>query len=390
MADPNLYEGREQTLVKHLILGKYLERFAHIIGFRWNSITYVDCFSGPWNVRSDDLRDSSFSIALEDLRKARETHSLKGKTLKLRCFFLEKDPAAYARLKQFADQIQDVEVETKNDQLETSIDAILSFVRQGGPETFPFIFIDPTGWTGFAMDNIAPLLKLDPGEVLINFMTGHIKRFIESPQDEKLAKSFVRLLGSADFKSRIEGLAGQDLEDALVELYSESVKQTGRFNYVSHAIVLHPKKDRTHFDLIYATRHEKGIEVFKDAEKKAMTEGEHARAEAQRRSRESKSGQSEFLFSDQSSHGSAYYESLRSRYLTRSRESVRQQMIAKHRLPYDEAWILALAQPLTWESDLKEWINAWVKEGALQIEGMTERQRVPHHGKGNILVWLAG
>src|SRR5438128_3050039 len=100
MADPNLYAGREQTLVKHLILAKYLERFAHIIGFRWNSITYVDCFSGPWNVRSDDLKDSSFSIALEELRKAKETHRLKGKNLNLRCFFLEKDPSAYARLKQ--------------------------------------------------------------------------------------------------------------------------------------------------------------------------------------------------------------------------------------------------------------------------------------------------
>lgn len=389
MNEVDLYAGREQTLIKHLILQKYLERFAHIVGSRWTSITYVDCFSGPWNVRSDDLRDSSFSIALDELRKAKETHRLKGKTLKLRCFFLEKEASAYARLKQFADEIHDVEVRTRNDQLETSIDAILSFVRQGGPETFPFIFIDPTGWTGFAMQNIAPLLKLNPGEVLINFMTGHIKRFIESPQDET-RESFIRLLGSADFKSRIEGLAGQDLEDALVALYSDSVKRTGQFNYLSHAIVLHPEKDRTHFDLIYATRHEKGVEVFKDAEKKAMTEGEHARAEAQRRSRESKSGQSEFLFTDRSSHGSAYYESLRSRYLARSRESVRRQMSAKQRVPYDDAWILALAQPLTWESDLKEWIDAWVKEGALKIEGMTERQRVPHRGKGNILVWLAG
>lgn len=59
MADPDLYAGREQTLVKHLILGKYLERFAHIIGSHWNSITYVDCFSGPWNVKSDNLSDSS-------------------------------------------------------------------------------------------------------------------------------------------------------------------------------------------------------------------------------------------------------------------------------------------------------------------------------------------
>lgn len=196
MNDADLYAGREQTLVKHLILAKYLERFAHIIGFQWNSITYVDCFSGPWSVRSEELKDSSFSIALEELRKARETHLAKGKDVKLRCFFLEKDPAAYDRLKQFADQIHDAEIETRNDELEASINAILAFVKRGGRETFPFIFIDPTGWTGFALRRIAPLLKLDPGEVLINFITGHIKRFINSPQDqtENFIKS-IRLCG---------------------------------------------------------------------------------------------------------------------------------------------------------------------------------------------------
>jgi three-Cys-motif partner protein len=42
------YDGREQSLVKHFILEKYLQRFAHIIGSWANTITYIDCFSGPW------------------------------------------------------------------------------------------------------------------------------------------------------------------------------------------------------------------------------------------------------------------------------------------------------------------------------------------------------
>ena len=88
MSEADLYAGREQTLVKHLILGKYLERFAIIIGFSWSSITYVDCFSGPWKSRSEELKDTSFSIALAELRKARETHRASGSDLRLRCFFL--------------------------------------------------------------------------------------------------------------------------------------------------------------------------------------------------------------------------------------------------------------------------------------------------------------
>lgn len=391
MSEPDPYAGREQTLVKHLILGKYLARFAHIIGFQWNSITYVDCFSGPWNVRSDDLKDSSFSIALEELKKAKETHHrLSGKSIALRCYFLEKDSTAYARLKQFTDQIHDAEIKTRNGALDSSIDDILDFVRTGG-ETFPFIFIDPTGWTGFAMQDIAPLLALDPGETVINFITGHIKRFIESPQDQT-RESFTRLFGSADFKSRVEGLAKQDREDALVAEYCDCVKRTGGFKYVSPAIVLHPEKDRTHFNLIYATRHDSGLNAFKDAEKRAMKDMEHARAEAHRRRREQMSGMRDLFSStdsaQDSNYYSTYYESLRNRYLSRAQDSVERALRSKRQLAYDAAWALALEHPLTWESDLKDWIAAWVEKSALKIEGLIGKQRVPHREKGHTLVWI--
>src|SRR4051812_29352227 len=121
MKDQEVYHGREQTLVKHFILRRYLERFAHIIGFGWDTITYVDCFSGPWKNQAGDLKDTSFAIALEELRKARTTHEERGKPLRLRCMFLEKDPAAYAKLREFADKATDVEVETHNKALVAAI-----------------------------------------------------------------------------------------------------------------------------------------------------------------------------------------------------------------------------------------------------------------------------
>jgi three-Cys-motif partner protein len=143
MSEESLYSGREQTLIKHFILQQYLKRFAHIIGFHWQTITYVDCFSGPWNVRSNELKDSSFAIALDELRAAKKTHLAKGKTLNLRCMFLEKDPTAYSRLKEFADGITDVQVETRNKELSQAIDDVLGFIRDGGRGSFPFIFDRP-------------------------------------------------------------------------------------------------------------------------------------------------------------------------------------------------------------------------------------------------------
>ena len=114
MSDTDLYTGREQTLVKHFILRHYLARFAIIIGHRWDTITYVDCFSGPWNVQSDRFEDSSFAIALDQLRKASEVHQKKEQPLKLRCFFLEKKKSAFLKLKQFTETITDAEIEAHN------------------------------------------------------------------------------------------------------------------------------------------------------------------------------------------------------------------------------------------------------------------------------------
>ncbi len=371
-----LYEGREQTLVKHFILQQYLERFAHIVGTHYDALTYVDCFSGPWNVRSDNLAE---------LRKARDTHAQRGRDVKLRCYFLEKNRAAYAKLKAFADSVTDAEIGTRNATLEESIPEIVDFVKRGGAKAFPFIFIDPTGWTGFAMDTITPLLRLNPGEVLINFMTGHIRRFLESPQKET-QESFHRLFGSGTFRAKVQGLAQLDLEDAAVAEYALNLKQNGGFAHSSTAIVLHPKLDRTHFNLIYATRNPKGIEVFKAAEKKAMEVQEHARAEAQQRRRIAQRGQAE-LFGSQELHDSSHYNALRGRYLAKSRSAVTQALQARGRLLYDEAWTLVLAGPMVWETDLKGWIKEWCDEGKLEMTGMQPRQRVPQRGKGNYLVW---
>jgi three-Cys-motif partner protein len=292
LKDNDLYVGREQTLVKHSILQNYLQQFAIVVGFHWDTITYVDCFSGPWNVQSEDFRDSSFAIALEQLRKAREVHRSQGRSLKLRCFFLEKTRSAYLKLKAYTDSINedDLEILPKNRKLEDAIPDIVRFVSEGGNKSFPFIFVDPKGWTGFAMETIVPLLSIRPGEVLVNFMTEHIRRFIESPQ-KQTRHSFKRLFGSDGFREKLKGLEKLDREDAIVEAYCDSVRKVGDFPYVSCAVVLNPGRNRTHFHLIYATRDVRGVQVFKAAEKKAMPLMEMTRAGVQERAEVKRMGE---------------------------------------------------------------------------------------------------
>lgn len=386
MPQSDLYEGREQTLVKHYILGKYLERFAHIIGSRWDTINYIDCFAGPWNVKSDKFEDSSFSIALRELRKARDTRRARGRQVRFRCFFLEKDPRAYQSLRRFADGEKDVDIQTKNADLETSVNAIVRFASVQRDQAFTFTFIDPNGWSGFAMSKIAPLLKIEPGEVLINFMTEHIRRFLDSPQ-QQTQQSFEDLFGAGDYRRRLAGLSKQDREDEAVALYSQNVRNVGNFPYVSAAVVLHPDTDRKYFHLIYATRNLKGIEVFKQAEKKAMAVMEQTRATAQSLRRERTTRQFELRMPSRPGNVGEYYKSLRGRYLTRSKEAIQELLRSGLKVLYEDAWSRALSFPLVWESDLKDWIKDWQKDDVLRIEGMSSRQRVPRLNTKNLLIW---
>lgn len=364
MSESELYRGREQTLVKHFILRKYLERFALIVGSFADSITYIDCFSGPWNVRSNDLKDSSFAIALEELRNARHVLSERGKALKIRCMFLEKASAPYARLEAFAAQVNDAEVKTENQELAGSIDSILSFIKGGGRRTFPFVFIDPTAWTGFEMSLTAPLLKQQPGEVLINFMTDYIRRFIDHP-DQQTREQFVALLGSDKVRDELLALADpQDREDALFRAYAERVRQTGGFSHTCVAIVLYPEIDRRYFHLIYATRNRRGVEVFKDAEQRAMEIQDQTRAEAKQRKRVKKTLQREFFGAEEMVH-SRPIDMLRTRYLDHARKRVLEQFQANQRVPYEQALDAALAFPLVWQQDLKEWISEWQRTATL-------------------------
>jgi len=294
------YVGREQTGVKHFILSEYLQRFGMIIGKWASAITYVDCFSGPWKQTSEQLQDTSFFIALQELRKARDVvQRTFHREIKLRAFFVEREAEPYAHLRAFAEREgTDVEIQTRNNPLEDCIADIVSFVQAGGLKNFPFIFIDPTGWTGFGLNAIEPMLKLKPAEVLINFMTQHIRRLVEHPEEGQRG-TFEALYGAqraSRVLERIQGKADMEREDILVEEYMAAVAMTGSFDHTSAAIVLNPKMDRTHFHLVYGTRNPKGLEVFKGAEEKAMQAMQEARADTRARDSDRKTGQSAFEF----------------------------------------------------------------------------------------------
>jgi hypothetical protein len=62
MEDLTKYKGREQAYIKHTLLETYLYKLFMILGQHVQTISYVDCFAGPWQNNSDDLSDTSIGI----------------------------------------------------------------------------------------------------------------------------------------------------------------------------------------------------------------------------------------------------------------------------------------------------------------------------------------
>jgi len=236
------YKGREQTYLKHFFLEHYLERVIYNVGSRWKEFTYVDGFSGPWKSDDVDYQDTSFFIASQKLSSAAEGLKNIGKEVKIKCLFVEDSRSSFESLRGYVESIEGLEAKAINGSFENSISPIIEFIGT----SFSFVFIDPTGWTGFSLAKIQPILSLR-GEVLINFMYDHVNRFIGTTDLSE--KSFEDLFGDKKWKTRFENLLENigDRENAILKLYSDRLKEAGNYKYIAFTKILNPEKDRSYF-----------------------------------------------------------------------------------------------------------------------------------------------
>jgi len=297
---------------------------------------------------------------------------------KFACLLIEKKASSFAKLESFAklNHTPEFSIQAQNWDFAERLTDIVSYCRTAS--AFPFIFIDPKGWQLAGISKIWPLLRLNPGEVLINLMSSFIGRFIKDNTTD-----FSDLLG-ADFPA-LRALSGEELESAIVEKYCEMVKREGRFNYVCSLPVMNPDMDSFSFHLIYATRHIKGVKVFKDVENQTEKKTHSIRAELQQRSRQSKSGNFE-LFPPNVQYRENCYRRLERTNKERARETVRALIESSPVVSYDACWNEALQFSAVYEKDLREWVGAWESQGLLTVEGKAPRARVLQVGEGVNLI----
>ncbi len=286
------YFEREQTAAKHFILRNYLQELALItLQGAFSTLTYVDGFSGPWKTRTSDFSDTSFMIAIRVLKGVQGQLRARGLSPVVKCFFVEKDAAAFAQLQpavmKFHDPANGFHVETFHGRFEDSVPSVVKFAKG-----MTLTFIDPTGWTEYAFDKIDPLLKLPASETLVNFMYDHVSRFT-AWDDPTIIDSFNGILRPG-WRDRIDRMLSPG--EAAEQLFLKEFKAAGQFGY---AVSTPIKKlsDCTHFCITYGTRHPKGIEVYRNVEHRALREHEFRRLES-RLAKEAASGKPQLFGAD--------------------------------------------------------------------------------------------
>ena len=290
------YADREQSYVKHVFLESYLERLVHKTASVNSHIIYVDGFAGPWQSANEKFEDTSFGIALSALRRAKAYWKEKKSDLRMTAYLVERDGNAYKQLASIQSRFPDVTIKTYNDEFLTVLPIIL---RDIPSDAFAFFLLDPKGW-GIPLCKIEGLLKRPNSEVIFNFMFDFINR-AASMKDSLVVAGLDELIPFGDWRRKLYEAekAGQvtsrQRKAILVEAFAQSLKKLGNYEYVAETTVLRTVKDRPLYCLFYATRHPKGIEVFRDCQVAALKEESKTRAATKIKHTTSTTGQGEIF-----------------------------------------------------------------------------------------------
>jgi three-Cys-motif partner protein len=379
MKDVGDYQGREQTYLKHFFLEHYLERVAYVIGATHPRFVYVDGFSGPWRSKDEAFEDTSFIIAINKLRHVREGLEKIGKRPEIRCLFIEKSRSSFKSLQRAIGDIADLELKALRGEFEELIPEILGFIGR----SFSLVFIDPTGWTGFGLEKITPILRHQPGEVLVNFMFEHVNRFLEHP-NPKLRNTIDELMGGPGWEM---ALRAGNTEEKLLDLYRERMRTAGGFRHVTSTRIMKPLAERSFFYLVYATRHVRGLQKFRKTEELLVNEQERVRREAGRTEVTRTTGQTFFTFPSDRLPSVLSYDQHRAEQITEASSRLRVALRSKRKIRFEEILGLLLEMPLVWESDVQRILKGMRETGEIDVEGLKPRERTVK--EGHLVIYLS-
>ena len=270
----DLYYDREQTGAKHDILKRYLYPFSYKILRSWESIDFIDGFSGPWeNIDTKNLSDTSIGVSLQTLSNVAQELGHSPNSRKIRCIFNEKDPKAYARLDDFIARSRDkfplVDIKIFHGKFSKNANDIMNAANN----RFQLLFVDPTGFTGFSPSILKLFGNNRSSEIIVNFMRSFMERFVVGGHENK--QSFLaELVGEvrSDYLINIEASI-EDIESEYLKMLRDDLG----YNFAGFSPIHNPKKEQIQFHLAFATNHPEGMNTMRHAEFKALSDFDRKR-----------------------------------------------------------------------------------------------------------------
>lgn len=250
----------QHTKAKHLILEQYLKGWFPIIGKHEKRIVYLDGFAGPGIYTNDE--EGSPIIAI---KTAINNTQLK-RIPDIRFLFIDKDQKRIETLEKtlkikFSTYPDNIHVKTLHANFSDELNSILDEIEEDNSNLAPtFAFLDPFGYDDFSIDLIKRVLSYRKCEVLITFVTGSIRRFLD-PSHEKALDA---LYGTSKWRDAREIIDSRKKLDFLLELYIKQLKQKAGVKHVKIFEMIRQDNNVT-YHLVFCTNHWKGIEVMQNA-----------------------------------------------------------------------------------------------------------------------------
>jgi three-Cys-motif partner protein len=371
------YEGREQSYVKHVLLEEYLEALIHKTASAYSHIVYIDGFAGPWQSAKEDFDDTSFGIALGALRRAKASWKKAGRDVKMSAFLVERNPTAFKKLETLPPKFPDIDVKPFKGDFVELIPTILTEIPK---DAFAFFLIDPKGWR-IPLQKLQPLLAREKSEVIFNFMFEFINR-AASIDDPTVVSGLDELLPFGDWRDKLLGAQTSDERKLiLTNAFSDCLFKLGQYRHICETTILRPSRDRPLYSLFYGTRHDTGLEVFRDCQVKALEAQSKTRAVTKVHATEKKTGQSELFHS---LHEMSPEDDV-TPFLDAERQRAQETMIAltpsrASPILYKDLWPLVLSRHVVRKPEVNKIAADLKKAGTLVFPDWEAGKRVPHPG----------
>ncbi len=260
--DETVWEMEPHTGSKHDILRHYLNRWLPILGKRSTTMNYIDAFAGPGIYKGGE--PGSPVVAIETAR----THVMRPKG-KVNFLFIEKDGERARVLKeQLASRFpagtlpDGWSYAVENGEFVTVVEKGLNEIEAQGNHLAPTLaFLDPFGFSGhdLPMSTVGRILKAPRCEVFVTFMAGFATRFPEVVPPDTMTKLF----GDERWRGVVD-LKGEARTDFLLATYEGSLKTIAGAKF-TRSFEMKSSDGRVIYDLVFATKHPKGLEAMKEA-----------------------------------------------------------------------------------------------------------------------------